>query len=183
MNTLDNDRRVSIRSNRAIGLAALLLIGLGVVTMSPASAAEQVFAPPGHQFSILFPPGPKQTLSNSPSKEMSTWSGVNDKILYVISHETNTVAYDAENELTADLRNLMKEVGGTVIAQRQQTWPTQHEPAKALRVTFRTAKGFVGECMFVVDGTQSYGAAALDVSEAPRPARLTGIVDSLRILK
>jgi len=177
-----NERKTGGRISRIRGLAAVVIFGLAALAMPGSKADERVFVPAGHQFSILFPSNPKVDTSGPESKRLLVWSGTNDNIFYSASHEINSVSY-AESELAADLTNFLKETSGTVIAQHRQNWPTPHEPATALRFSFRAKSGLVGEGVFIIAGKHSYGVIAVDTRAPPRQRRLAVIVDSPKILK
>jgi hypothetical protein len=170
------------RTSRHYALAASVVLGIAALTMPSLAAGERTFAP-DDQFSILFASKVTTKKANAGNVITQTWNGREDNIYYGASQSSSSVPFDAPKELATNFTNFIAEVHATVIKEERRTWPAPRGPVPALRFEFKLPKGQIGKGVFVVRGDTVFGAVAVDYTSPARDARLSAVVDSLRLLK
>jgi hypothetical protein len=163
-------------------LAAIFTFAFGTAVTRADSTQWVLFSPPNQHFSIQLPPNPVESDTTMGDNLLHTWVVRAPDYIYAVSRAISGGAPYQPSEVDADLSSFLTATKATVLSQAKQTWPSPDGPVPSLRFSFRMPDGRLGEGVFVVDGTNGFGAAIIKGTVGPESAEMFQFVNSLTVL-
>jgi hypothetical protein len=175
--------KVLIPRMAAVALsAAVVTLAFGTVAARADSTQWALFSPPEQHFSIQFPPNPAESDSTQNGNLLHQWIVRASDYTYLAQHLISGAGPLQASQLEGDLNDFLTGTKATLLSRANQLWRSPDGSAHALQFSFRMTDGRLGEAVFIVDGTNGFGAMIVQHAAAAENAEMVQFVNSFTIL-